>query len=188
MRAFLQKLKEKKQDLNINKETEPIRIVFICTANCSRSPIAEILFEKILIEELGSLKKLAEKNIRIESAATKYSGLQIALDSAAILMEEENISENRCHIHRGRHISEIDEPDLLLTMTDIHVSEIISQKPEWERKTFTLKGFVSGNLGETDENIEDPIAGPLSGYRYAKDQIKSALYLLLKELKDVGLI
>jgi protein-tyrosine-phosphatase len=85
MREFLRKLKEK-QDHQMF-----VKIVFVCTANCCRSPLAEILFEHILIKKLGSIDQLKEKRLMIESAGTMYSGLRISPESEKILIREEGI-------------------------------------------------------------------------------------------------
>ena len=166
----------------------PLRIVFVCTANCCRSPLAEILFEKILINELGSLQAIREKNLIIESAATKYSGLKIAEQSAQLLINEESISENRCQHHCGRQLEEIMEPDLVLAMTNAHVFQIIDFQPDWKNKIFTLDGFVKKDLGENGKDIKDPIGGSDQEYKKMKEQVKECLYLLVDEFKESGLL
>lgn len=181
MIEFLEKLKN-------NQSQKPIRIVFVCTANCGRSPVAEILFEKLLIDELGSINKLREKNIIVESAGTIYSGFTIARKSAKLLITEENIDMSRCLEHRGRRLDEIEEPDLLLTMTASHISQVIALMPGWKHKVFTLDEFVQKELGKDGRDIDDPAGRSEFDYRIIKNQIKKCLYLLLAEFKDAGLV
>ena len=170
------------------QQHDDLRIVFVCTANCSRSPLAEILFEKILVDEVGSRKRLAEKRIIVESAATHYSGYPIAGRSARVLIEEENIKPDRCSRHRGRQLSEIDEPSLLLTMTCEHKEDIISMHPLWDTITFTLDEFVKRDKQLLAKDIEDPMGGTDEQYRRMKNYIKKDLILLLIEFREAGLL
>jgi len=181
-------MKKYLERLIVNNASLPIRVVFICTANCCRSPLAEILFEKLLIDELGSRQRIREKNLIIESAGTSYSGLKIATQSAELLFYEENVHKNRCREHRGRHLEEIKDPGLILTMTRSHKFQVINFQPAWKEKTFTLDGFVKKDLGIEGKDIEDPMIGPKQDYKRMKNQVKNCLYLLLAEFKDAGLI
>jgi protein-tyrosine-phosphatase len=181
MKKFLIKLKK-------IQSRRPIRIVFVCTANCGRSPIAEILFEKFLINEFGSMNNMRKKNLIIESAGTLYSGLPIAPKSAKRLIAEENIPEERCSKHRGRSLDEIEEPDLLLTMESSHIPHLATYNPAWKNKAFPLDEFVKKDLGKEGRNIADPAGQSDDTYRLIKDQIKQDLILLLNEFKDTGLV
>lgn len=181
MKEFLKKLKK-------NQWQKPVRIVFVCTANCGRSPVAEILFEKLLIDELGSIDKIKEKNIIIESAGTMYSGFGIAPKSAKLLTTEENIDLKRCKKHQGRRLDEIEKPDLILTMTASHIEQVVSLKPEWKSKVFTLDAFVKKDLEKKGRDIYDPAGLPEFVYKSMMNQIKVCLYLLLDEFKTAGLI
>ena len=181
MVSFLQQLREK-------RESRPIRIVFICTANCCRSPIAEILFEKMLMDELGSKEVLAEKKLCIESAATSYSGLSIADKSAQILVKEEGVKASRCNAHRGRLLSEIDEPDLILTMSHSHLDDINVYFPFFQHKVFTLEQFVKADKNLPAYDVKDPIGGTDEDFRRIKNQIKANLTLLIEEFKLAGLL
>jgi protein-tyrosine-phosphatase len=181
VRSFFIRLKKIQQK-------RPVRIVFVCTANCCRSPLAEILFEKILIEHLGSPARLKKYNIVVESAGTSFSGMSMATYSAQLLIDEENVPKQRCELHCGRLITEIKEPDLILTMTEKQKHDIMSSFPLWADRVFTLDGFVQKDLKKPGIDITDPIGRPISDYRRMKEQIKRDLFLLFEEIKDTGLI
>lgn len=107
-------------------------ILFICTGNTCRSPLAE-----------GILKKLAaEKGLDIEvrsAGVFAEEGRPISSYSAQILKQfghEEAMS--------SRQLSEQDVQwaDLILTMTMGHKSSVVSRYPETVDKIYTLKEFV----------------------------------------------
>lgn len=174
--------------LNEIRQKKCIRILFVCTANCCRSPIAEILFEKMLINRLNSREISSTHRLLIESGATSYSGFSIAQNSAKVLIKEENISEKRCLNHTGRNLLEVDEPDLILTMTERHVRIISEHFSSLKNKTFSLDRFVKTDRGEISRDIEDPIGGNYGDYSAAKNHIKNDLTLLLAEFNAAGLL
>jgi protein-tyrosine-phosphatase len=181
MRSILARLKSV-------AERRPVRIVFLCTANCTRSPLAEMLFEKLLIDATGSLEKVHSKNIVVESAGIYPSGFSISLKSREMLVREEGILPARCDAHRGRGIAEIDEPDLVLTMSDGHVLEVLEIFPAWKEKVFSLDGFVHRDEGKDGRDIDDPTGLAPEDYHAMKEIVKADLVLLLREFRDTGLI
>ncbi|MBN1696900.1 MAG: hypothetical protein JW881_05255 [Spirochaetales bacterium] len=180
MKSFLTELKKK-------QKKRPLRIVFVCTANCCRSPVAEILFEKMLLSRFNSLSDM-NRYIIIESAGTSYDDMPISQNSAHMLMREEGVPVRRCQRHRGRLITKIEKPDLILTMTRQQTDAVKTSVPRWADRVFTLGGFVRNKDGESGFDIPDPIGGPLSEYRRMKDRIKSDLKLLLEEAGLSGLL
>jgi protein-tyrosine-phosphatase len=88
----------------------------------------------------------------------------------------------------GRALDEIEEPDLILTMTRSHAEQVIDQKPLWGDRVFTLKEFVYDDVNKSGSDISDPIGGPESGYIKMKNQVKDCLNLLLEELIEIGLV
>lgn len=177
MKGFLRRL------ATIARE-RPVRIAFVCTANCARSPFAEIVFEKMLAEHAGSLEKGAADRLVIESAGIYDSGLPISGKTRDLLEREYGISKVRCDAHRGRGIDRIDEPDLVLAMESGHVSVILDQFPSWEKKTFLLDEFVKHDLGLRGREIIDPAGGFSEEYKSMADEIRADLALLFEELKE----
>jgi protein-tyrosine-phosphatase len=169
-------------------KTRPVRIVFVCTANCTRSPFAEILFEKLLIDTCGTLRQVREKHLIIESAGIYSSGFTISLESRDFLIREEGVSESRCDSHIGRGIANIEEPDLVLTMDNNHVSEVLRAFPDWSDKVYQLDRFVRFDKGSEGSDIDDPTGLEKEDYENMKSIIKEDLHLLLDEFKDVGLV
>ncbi|MBN2737541.1 MAG: hypothetical protein JXR70_11210 [Spirochaetales bacterium] len=165
-----------------------IHIVFVCTANCCRSPLAEILFEKMLVEKLGSMDALGKKKLFIDSAATNISGLKISENSMKVLIQEEAVSPERCMAHQGKRLDEIDDADLVLVMAEEHLKRIQANFPQFASISYRLDDFVKADSGITGDDISDPIGGSYEAYQIMKNIVKNDLQLLQKEMEDVGII
>ena len=171
-----------------NKNKKFIHLVFICTANCCRSPLAEILFEKMLINTLGSKEALGRKGLYIDSAGISYSGMKMSENSMEVLVSEERISRERCLAHRGKLISELDNPDLLLTMAENHLQYIRVYNENLASLAYRLDDFVKTDLKQPGFDIPDPIGRSYSDYCEMKNLVKEDLILLMEEMKDVGIL
>lgn len=113
------------------------RILFICTGNTCRSPLAE-----------GLLRRMAEE-----------AGLQLEVRSAGVhAMDGGMISEHTAEILReqGAHTDIVssavrqewvDWAELILTMTIAHKGILLQRFPHAIDKTFALKEFVANDLG-----------------------------------------
>ena len=165
-----------------------IHILFVCTANCCRSPLAEILFEKMLIDKLGSYQKIAENKLYIDSAAISFSGMEISENSMHVLVKEEAVKKTRCRAHYGKLITAVENPSLILVMTQDHLDHIQNNHPKLITKSYKLDDFVKADLNETGTDIFDPIGENYSQYQKMKNIVKKDLELLMEEMIDVGIL
>lgn len=146
-----------------------MHILFICTGNTCRSPMAE-----------GILKDMAKKR-----------DLDIRVSSAGIFAQEDGpIAENsiqalkEIHIdishYRSKSLDEdmVREADLILTMGHSHKSFIEEKYPASQGKLFTLLEYVYG----FNDDIGDPFGGDIDIYRYTRDEI----YQAIREMKIEG--
>lgn len=149
------------------------RILFICTGNTCRSPLAE-----------GLLRKMAEE-----------AGLELEVRSAGVhAMDGGMISNHTAEILReqGAHTDIISSSvsldlirwaDLILTMTAGHKGTVTRQFPQALDKTFTLKEFVVAEPNG-DLDISDPFGGSLEIYRETAAEIEARLRELLQKLRE----
>lgn len=76
--------------------------------------------------------------------------------------------------HRSRDLEAvIDEPDLVLTMTESQRHQVVARRPGWAERTFCLGDFV-GEPGD----IMDPIGQDQQAYQAVADHLHSLLMRL----------
>ncbi len=147
-------------------------VMFVCTGNTCRSPMAE-----------GGLRKLIENqkiaNISVSSsgtaAGTDFPATTYAIEAARIW--EADISE-----HYSQPLTEenIDRADLILTMSTSHCRDVIRTKPEARDKTFLLRNYP--DHGCDGDGIDDPIGGSLDMYNKTFIEIGEELGRILPEI------
>ncbi|MFD3259309.1 low molecular weight protein arginine phosphatase [Paenibacillus lentus] len=115
-----------------------MRILFVCTGNTCRSPMAEGIFRKLARER--------EINIEVSSAGVAaMEGVPISRHAEGVLKDlgiYDPITSTPLHAEL------IEWADLILTLTQGHKRQAIAAFPEKADKIFTLKEYV-----EEDEAI-----------------------------------
>ena len=143
-----------------------MNILFVCTGNTCRSPMAE-----------GLMKKMAEENkldLNIKSAGTfAFDGEAVSREAVEVMKEEGiDIGSYRANIiHRDM----VEEADLILTMSKSHKVQLINKYSFLEGKVYTLKEYAYSK----EEDIEDPFGMGVSAYRRAKEEIKEAIQKII---------
>lgn len=148
-------------------------ILFVCTGNTCRSPMAA-----------GLLKHLLEQS-HIEDIQVASAGLAVffeegAHQNAIATMEDLNIDISQ---HRARQADEdlLLDADLILTMTQSHRDQILAVLPQLKDRVFTLLEFAQeGEEGSLD--IRDPYALPKEEYQKTAQEIEAALKKALPKI------
>lgn len=148
-----------------------MNILFVCTGNTCRSPMAERI-----------MRKLAEENgldVDVKSAGIlTIDGLDASLNSIKAL-EEKNIGLEG---FESTMINEelVDNSDLILTMTEVHRDSILMEYGyDNKDKIFTLSEYI----GQTGD-VMDPYGGSLDLYRNVAEELESKLLNLAKILTN----
>lgn len=141
------------------------RIIFICTGNTCRSPMAEFLLKNILKNE--RLDDLVE--VRSAGLAA-LPGDPINEKARSVLFEDYRIDTNG---HRSTAVTDylLDEQDLILTMTTEHADRVRMIRPDLSDKVFTVIEYYLEALKHLDAGAELPpytslsVADPLGQAR-----------------------
>lgn len=139
-----------------------MRVLFVCTGNTCRSPMAEGILKDILGER--------KTDIEVHSAGI-FAGEDGPISEHSIeAMKEIGIDISD---YRSKSIDEdrIKKSDIILTMGNSH-KRFIEEKYELAiGKTFTLLEYVYGFKSD----IVDPYGGDLDIYKQTRDEIYQAI-------------
>ena len=144
-------------------------ILFVCTGNICRSPMAEGLF-KHAMRGRGSF--------RVISAGVGAVDGQRASDHAVRALRALGLDISG---HRSRHLTAeaVAQADYIFGMTHSHVDAILLLYPQAAEKTFLLREF-DDTLDAYENDISDPIGGSYEVYCNCRDQIEQGIASMLK--------
>lgn len=140
----------------------PPRVLFVCTGNTCRSPIAEYLFRKWLGPESG---------YEVASAGVSASTGERASDGAIRALEAKKIDLSG---HRSRLLTQahIDDADLVVVMTEAHKRAVLQRFPRAGSRVVLLNDFSPLHRGE---DVPDPFGMRADVYRATRDEIEAAM-------------
>lgn len=155
------------------KKTANITILFVCTGNTCRSPMAEGMFKKQLSENTGiNIDKTAEVGYNIVSAGTLgIVGLPASVEAVEVCAARGVDLSG----HRSGALSKdlIEQSDVIFALTSSHRREVISLCPEAAEKCFLLAA---------GKDIPDPIGQSSQVYERCADMIEDAVKQRLSEM------
>jgi protein-tyrosine phosphatase len=135
-----------------------MRIVFVCTGNLCRSPMAEVM----MIDALG---RRACTGIEVSSVGTwAYEGHPAMAEAVETMRSMQiDLSEHRSHAVIDH---EIEAADLVVVMTSVHVRELKKMAPGVTRKVVMLKELTEIEMADVpDAGREQRLAALLAGKR-----------------------
>ncbi len=148
-------------------------ILFICTGNVCRSPMAEALFRRV-VQGRGEF--------RVLSAGIGAMNGQPPTPHSARAMQElgVDISAQRSRMLTAELVR---SADLILGMTHGHTDTVTMLYPAASEKTFLLREFDE-TLEPYEKDISDPIGSPYETYVECRDQIEQGIAALLKFMEQ----
>ena len=146
-------------------------LVFVCTGNICRSPMAEYLLKS----RLGP-----DTDWEVCSVGTHAGYGMRASDSAVETLREKGIDLS---LHRSQPVTRelVDAASLIVVMTATHRDSIRAAYPDAAEKVFLLKSFDPINGGD----IDDPIGSTTDVYRDIGGEIDRALPGLIIFMKTL---
>ena len=150
-------------------------VLFVCTGNICRSPMAEGLFKQA-VRGRGAY--------RVISAGVGALDGQRASDHAVTACRALGIDISQ---HRSQHLTArvVAEADYIFGMTHSHVDAITLLYPQAVEKTFLLREFDE-TLDAYENDISDPIGGSYEVYCNCRDQIEQGIASMLKFIEQTS--
>ena len=145
-----------------------MNIIFVCTGNTCRSPMAE-----------GFFKTLSADSVIFDVCSRGVAAIDgIGASEYSVIAASELGSDIANHLSHQITHDDVSWADFIFTMTSSHASVLKAAFPESSQKIFTIAEFA----GSVD--VSDPYGGDLDTYRGCAAQLKSAVQKIYNKLSD----
>ncbi len=150
-------------------------ILFVCTGNICRSPMAEGLFRhavkgrsdfEVLSAGVGAVEGLPPSEHAVR--ALRELGIDISHQRSRMLTSQL-----------------VERADYIFGMTHSHVDAIMLLYPQAAEKTFLLREFDE-TLDSFENDIPDPIGGSYDVYLNCRDQIEQGIASMMKFIEQTS--
>ncbi|UCG22108.1 MAG: low molecular weight protein arginine phosphatase [Deltaproteobacteria bacterium] len=140
-------------------------ILFVCTGNTCRSPLAAGFLKKLLERNsLGEMEIGSAGLTALPGSPSSFHSLRVALENSVSLEE-----------HQARLVTAelIDNADLIVVMEPGHRQRLLDRYPQASDKIYLLRHFA--RYGSRERGINDPYGGNLEAYRFCFEDIKECV-------------
>ena len=141
-----------------------MRILFVCTGNSCRSPMAELYFNsEVQKRNIAGLEALS-------AGVAAFPGDTISVNAASVMAENAIASEG----FRSRRFTPFlaDECDLIVCMGESHRNAVLAAYPVCKDKVCLLM----------DGDVPDPFGGDVDCYRKVFAKMRPALDALIERI------
>ena len=140
-------------------------ILFVCTGNTCRSPLAEGFLKKLLAKNSLRDMEIGSAGLAVlPGSSASFHSVQVALENSI------SLEDHQAHLATTELI---EQADLILVMEFGHQSHLVDRHPEASDKIYLLRHFA--RYGSQERGIPDPYGLNLEGYRFCFEDIKECV-------------
>ena len=164
------------QDRSDNNKREAFNIMFVCTGNTCRSPMAEAAFRKLVTDS-------GVDDIEVFSSG---AGALDGQPASRFAVETVKLWDIDLTAHKSQALTKslIDQSDLIFALAATHYNTVLGLAPEAYDRTYLLKKFPES--GDKGEGVIDPIGMPLTVYNEVFLDITTVLELMLPRALELA--
>jgi protein-tyrosine-phosphatase len=153
-----------------------MKVLFVCDGNICRSPLAaEYLRHRAVREGLSHLVVDSAGVLGIEGAKAAPFSIEVGKEAGLDLTR---------HRSRGVTAADMRTADLVLTMTLTQLDTLARRYPDTRQPQRLLRAFeASATPMDGSAELDDPVAGPIEGYREAFAIIRTCVDHLVLNLR-----
>ncbi len=166
-------LREGVIEARIVERLASLNILFVCSGNTCRSPMAAALCKRAIARRLGcDESELGKQHVSIQSAGTSAGPGLPASEPAVAVMAARGL-DIRDHTSKHLDAESINHADYIFCMTQAHMDVVRALAPAAADRMSLL----------ADEEIADPVGGTEETYHRCAERIEAAIERRLTEIE-----